>query len=199
MKRSLLLCLWLLAIYAKGQHSFTLSHLSVDEGLAHNNIYALYQDHEEYIWIGAGPNLHRYDGNQLVTYKHKIDDPNSLPGGDVRSIYQDRKGNLWIGSNSGGLSLFKDGIFKRIDFGDDQVPLKTSVEQIIEMPDSSLYLATWGDGIIIFKDGASEKIQHYSNDVNSLSSNNVVDLFYDEESERLWIGTWGWRFVLHGE
>ena len=115
MKRSLLLCLWLLAIHAKGQHSFTLSHLSVDEGLAHNNIYALYQDHEEYIWIGAGPNLHRYDGNQLVTYKHKIDDPNSLPGGDVRSIYQDRKGNLWIGSNSGGLSLFKDGIFKRIE------------------------------------------------------------------------------------
>lgn len=179
------------ALLLSAQENFTLSHLSVDDGLAHNNIYSLYQDDYGYIWIGAGPNLHRYDGNQLITYKHRYNDPTSLPDGDIRCIFQDKSGGFWVGTDGGGLALFEDGIFTKIKIKDKQgKSISSTVEHMVEMPDGSLYLATWGEGIQIFKDGKFTQLRHDPENVNSLRSDNIVDLYYDDETEILWIGSW---------
>ena len=199
MKYSLLLTIFSSCWIASAQNDYTISHISVNDGLAHNNIYALFQDRHGYIWIGAGPNLHRYDGNQLLTFKHDIRNSNSLPDGDVRSIFEDSQNRFWIGTDGGGLVQFKNGVFTKIEAPNVPGNLQNStIEHIIELPDSSVYLATWGDGIITYKNGSFTQIKHEPDNPNSLSSNNVVDLFYDEATDILWIGTWdGGLCYLH--
>ena len=38
--------------------------------------------------------------------RHQASDPSSLPFNDVNSVVEDKKGNLWLGTNGGGLIYF---------------------------------------------------------------------------------------------
>jgi len=76
------------------------NHLSIKNGLPENVITASLQDKEGYIWIGTQAGLVRYDGYSTKVYKFKIDDPiHSL----INVIYEDRSGELWIGTGFEGL------------------------------------------------------------------------------------------------
>lgn len=76
---------------------FAFSHFTLD-----NNLYAhiLMRDSKGYLWIGSD-GLFRYDG---VNLKHFIHDPknnNSLVSDIVKSIAEDKKGRIWVGSIKG--------------------------------------------------------------------------------------------------
>lgn len=188
----LLLCFFSTPSGLVAQSYFNFYRLTVADGLAHNNVYTVYQDRNNYIWIGAGSRLHRFDGTRLLTFQHELGDPNTLGLGNIRCILEDSKGTFWIGTDGGGLSRYKDGKFQTyMATGLPGSLNDNTVEHLIEMPDGSLYLATWGGGINIFRDGVFQYIRHNPNDLNSLSSDNVVDLLYDDQTDMLWIGTWG--------
>ena len=173
------------------QETYNYYTLNVNDGISHNRVYALFQDSYGYIWFGAGPNLHRFDGNKILTYSHEPGNAESLQPGNVRSIMEDSNGNLWVGTDGGGLSKFSEGKFEV--FSTDTSPHSLThniVEQIIEMPDGSLYIATWGGGINVYKDGKFSAIMHDPDDLNSISSNNVVNLLFEEDKGILWVGTW---------
>lgn len=72
------------------------------EGLAKNDIYTLYTDHQGNLWIGATRvGLYRYDGASFRKYQgtNRMDLTYSF---GVQSLLEDRRGILWIGF-SGGL------------------------------------------------------------------------------------------------
>ena len=51
----------------------------------------------------------------IRNYRHQDNDPQSLPGNNVRCIYQDHLKNIWVGTNM-GLALFdpQGGTFRRV-------------------------------------------------------------------------------------
>ncbi len=180
-----------ISLFCQAQEVLNFQHLSVKDGLAHNNIYDLFQDNDGYLWIGAGTKLQRYDGHNFVTFEYEFNNPNSLVFGDIMCIVQDHDGALWVGTDGGGLSKFHKGqftTFKRKK-GANSIN-NNSIETMIIMPDSSLLIGTWGGGINILKEGEFSSLRHNPNDSNSLSGNKITTLFYDSETEILWIGTW---------
>lgn len=75
------------------------------KGLSENDIYSLYKDKSENIWIGAtGLGVYKYNKQGMILYKgtDRMDLTWSM---GIQSILEDTKGNLWFGF-SGGLFRF---------------------------------------------------------------------------------------------
>jgi ligand-binding sensor domain-containing protein len=69
--------------------------------LSSDQIVALFRDHDHNIWVGAtGGGLDRFTYRQLPfkTYRHEKFNTNSLDSDYTTSVFEDSRGELWIGS-----------------------------------------------------------------------------------------------------
>ena len=106
-----------LTIFDKNKNK--IGNISVDGKLVRNSyypgvIYCITQDNEKNIWIGIkGEGLYRlgYTGKisdwDVKTFRLNEEDLYSLSDDRVYSIFQDSKGQIWIGTYGGGLNLLK--------------------------------------------------------------------------------------------
>ena len=63
------------------------------------SVYALAQDHDGYLWIGADAGLVRFDGSRFSSWD-TISDAR-LPEASVQSLHVSRDGMLWVGFGDG--------------------------------------------------------------------------------------------------
>jgi len=64
-----------------------------DQGLAHREVNAIFQDRRDFMWFGTKFGLNRFDGATFTTYTRE---KNGLDFDDIRSIAQDADGLLWL-------------------------------------------------------------------------------------------------------
>ncbi|MBN3520977.1 response regulator [Algoriphagus lutimaris] len=91
-------------------------------------VRSIYEDHAGRIWIGAGdpfdPNDYHSSGlyhfekeSGLIThFTHDPEDPKSLVGNRIRAMFEDSKGNFYVGSDGDGLHIMdrEQGTFQRL-------------------------------------------------------------------------------------
>ncbi|HEX7325714.1 MAG TPA: EAL domain-containing protein [Rhodanobacteraceae bacterium] len=96
------------------RRSFHFQHLDGRDGLAQNSVSLIFQDQRGFIWLATQGGLFRYDGYSLQRFSHDPNRADSLPGDfTVAGLANAGGGRLWVGSPSGGLSLF-DPQFNRV-------------------------------------------------------------------------------------
>jgi hypothetical protein len=76
-------------------------HITANNGLKHNGITSIIQDHKGFMWFASENGLHRFDGTNMKIYMHDSTDSTSLSGNVIYGILEDGRQNLWIASNSG--------------------------------------------------------------------------------------------------
>lgn len=83
-------------------------HINLEQGLAHKEVNALYQDRFGFIWIGTEDGLQQYDGYRFTTFRHELHKPlTSLSSDDIaHSISEDSKGRIWIVTEHQAISRF---------------------------------------------------------------------------------------------
>jgi ligand-binding sensor domain-containing protein/signal transduction histidine kinase len=81
-------------------------HVSLEEGVSHNLIYAIHQDRTGFLWFGTMYGLVRYDGRDYRAYRHDPLDPASLSYDDIVCLAEDEAGFLWVGTYGGGVNRF---------------------------------------------------------------------------------------------
>jgi len=163
-------------------------------------IFSIYQDTKGFIWVGTHRSLNRFDPvtNEIVYYTHNPNDPTSLSKGTIRAIIEDKHGNLWIGTQGGGLNKFDTASeeFTHYAYQEDE-PEGISGNDIITMHldrEENLWIGTYSSGlnsIDLSRDQTKPKFKHYLNDPDnpfSLSQNRISALFEDSRGN-LWIGT----------
>lgn len=114
-----------------------------------------------------------------------------LSGNNVRAIYKDSEGLIWVGTNN-GLNCYDGYIFRAYK---PQPADSTSISgkiiyAIIEDEADNLWIGTWGNGLNLF-DRTTQTFRHFKNDPGdpkSISHNWIMSLFIDSKG-RLWIGT----------
>ncbi len=104
------------------------------------------------MWFGTADGLNKYDGYDITVFRHRELDSNSLSSSTIRTLYEDRSGNLWVGT-SRGLDIYdRDrGKFHRINLQGPAPPGMTNGDVYSIFEDSSGVLWLSGDaGVLSF-------------------------------------------------
>jgi len=80
-------------------------NISNKQGLSHNTVFDIVQDSSGYIWFATQEGLNRYDGNALEVYLPDSEDERSLFSNQIKILFVDNKGTLYVGGNM-GVSIF---------------------------------------------------------------------------------------------
>jgi ligand-binding sensor domain-containing protein/signal transduction histidine kinase len=106
---TLLLCIFSSVIFADDL-PFIVDSWSNEQGLPQSSVISIIQTKDGYLWLGTLNGLVRFDGNHFTVF-----DENNTPGlnGDrIVFLFEDSQTNLWVGTETAGLALIKDGRVK---------------------------------------------------------------------------------------
>jgi len=74
---------------------------NTDSGLPNNFVYSIIQTREGYLWFTTLDGLVRYDGVRFTVFN--TGNTKNLPSNRLTDLFEDRAGNLWIGTEGDGL------------------------------------------------------------------------------------------------
>ncbi|MFY0685841.1 MAG: response regulator [Cyclobacteriaceae bacterium] len=168
-------------------------HLTPDDGLITATIRDVVQDDKGFIWIATTSGLNRYDGHEILTFFNEPSNPSSLSDSNIKCLYVDQSGTLWVGTRNGGLDRFDPAnqTFTNYNFSesDSSSLIGNYVRDIIEDSDGRLWVGTaTGLSLMNGKDGTFEQFSHDSNDSTSLAHNMIHEI-YEDSKGNVWIGT----------
>ena len=182
-----------------------------------NEVRAIYEDKVGTLWIGTGNvyagkedegGLNRMDkkAGTFIRYLHEPKDPLSLINNKVRAIFEDSKGNFWVGTAGDGLHTMdrKTGKFQRHLY-DPAHPEKLSrppykkksiydhITFITEDVSGAIWIGTAESGLNHY-DPPTETTKHYEleKDTAGAFSDGTAWWSYNSKDGNVWIGTlWG--------
>jgi signal transduction histidine kinase/ligand-binding sensor domain-containing protein/DNA-binding response OmpR family regulator len=174
-------------------------------------ISTIKSDEENNIWIGTEtsglfqikPN-HVSSDYQVINHFVYSKSKRSISEGFIRTIEQDKFGNLWIGIENSGINIFnpntpEDPLITAISDKkkDDNSITSNSIHDIFKDKHGNFWLGTYGGGINFFNHMGTSFVlyRHSAENPNSLIHNNV-NVFY-EYNNKIMIGTEGGLSVFN--
>jgi ligand-binding sensor domain-containing protein/AraC-like DNA-binding protein len=155
-------------------------HWTTRDGLPQNTIHSIVQDGSGYLWLGTDRGLVRFDGTGFnVLQKGNLP---ALKNNSITSLLIGRDGALWIGTYGGGVTCYKEGVFKNYSLNEGLTNL--FINAIAEDKQQALWFATTGDGVFRLHDHRFTAIT----DAEGLSYNIASCLLSDSQG-KLWVGT----------
>ena len=180
------------AMMAQPQPHYNFESITINNGLPHSTVYRIVQDHDGFLWFGTQRGLIRYDGYTCRLFGQINTDSTGFLGKAVHALWEDKNGNLWVGTHSGDLCL-RDGQTGHFRYLTNENAFKSLVERriqtIFEDASGKIWIGTLDDGLLIY-DAKTNTSQHF-NSKNSHLSNNAVFAFVQDKSGRIWIATAG--------
>jgi ligand-binding sensor domain-containing protein/signal transduction histidine kinase len=127
--------------------------------------------------MGTDNGLSRFDGVEFKNVKKE----NGLADNRVKTILEDRQGNIWIGTYKGGVSCFSAGGF--VNYINQNSLADSGVYSIVEDGDGKLWFGT-SKGLSCF-DGKT--FQHFTT-ADHLHTNLILTVAIERKG-KLWLGT----------
>jgi ligand-binding sensor domain-containing protein/signal transduction histidine kinase len=166
-------------------------------GSTNGNLMA---DGQDGLWVPSSLGLSYFDRRtERFTYRFQHDetDPDSLDSNFILSVYQDRGGVLWVGTENAGLNVLN---FRQEEFGyyghrpgDPNSLSPGRVKAIYEEPNGVLWLGFFPRALDRL-DRRTGQITHYlpkPGQENTFSEGTNVDSIYKDAAGYLWVGGGG--------
>jgi ligand-binding sensor domain-containing protein/serine phosphatase RsbU (regulator of sigma subunit) len=134
-----------------------------------------------------GGGVTMFDGIRFKTYTVA----NGLSDNIVRSLFEDSRGNIWIGTQN-GLTIYDGEVFTSIT--KETGLAGTSVLKITEASNGIIWIGTNDGGLSAIKTRDSISVTNFSID-NGLISNFIYDI-YEAPDKRLWLAMLGGINIL---
>jgi len=154
------------------------------DGLSSNTVTAILKDRCGLMWFATDDGLNRFDGTDVLVYRHSKEDSTSLRSSDITSLHQDQKGRIWIGTIEGGLHLYNR---RKDSFVSISSP--HSVTSIGSDASGKLWVGTTGG--LINVDPQSHHISTFSSIPkmpDEISKGLILSIAIDRK-QRVWIGS----------
>jgi ligand-binding sensor domain-containing protein/signal transduction histidine kinase len=140
------------------------------------SISALFEDFERSIWIGTGSGAYR-----ITNPEQGCEKAANIGSGPVLSFAEDAEGDLWIGSESAGLSIVRNQKF--VTYTSRSGLASDTVRCVFETRDGRLFFGG-NDGLTEMRAGRTQRFTT----ADGLASNIVLSLGEDNSGDLL-IGT----------
>ncbi|MDA3892801.1 MAG: response regulator [Salinivirgaceae bacterium] len=170
---------------------------SINEG----KIQAIHVDAKNKLLVGIENGgvdfveLNEFDRDNVV-FHHQMHDPgkvNSLSNKSIYSIFEDKRGDIWIGTYGGGVNFYNnDGENFNVltHIHNEKNSLINKIVNVIIKHNNQLWIGTEGGiSILDLKENTFNHLSYSVNSINSLRSNAIWALHFDLENN-VWIGTW---------
>ncbi len=163
------------------------------DSLGTEKVLSLAQDSRGDIWIGTferGLRRLNPETGRVTVYRHDENDPATISGDDVRSIFEDAEKRLWVGT-ANGLSLFNriEGRFQRYQRETDNLHSLSddSIMSLYQDDGGLLWIGTRFGGVNRWNP-RSWSFGHYH---EKWLDGAYVTSFADDETGRIWVGSMG--------
>ncbi|WP_298369488.1 two-component regulator propeller domain-containing protein [uncultured Lutibacter sp.] len=180
---------------AQGGISF--DHLSTKNGLSQNDVNAIYQDNQGFMWFGTHDGLNRYDGYKFTVFKPNPNDEFSINSNLVWKITGDENDNLWIGTTGYGLNYFDKSSekFRQFRHNEDDVNSLSSdyIRDIYLDRQNRLWIGTKEglDMIDVTKNHDSLVFHHFKPNLDNFIENqgsNAISCIFQDSQDRILVG-----------
>jgi ligand-binding sensor domain-containing protein len=141
------------------------------------SVYSVLMDREGGVWLGLQSNgVARLRVSQLST----LSEEDGLPDDRARSVYQDSKDRVWIGT-ADGLALYADRAVRKIEEG--QGAQLWDVRSIAEDAAGNLWISA-GKELLIMRRGRFSRVEGWT-------ATYEVEVLYRDAAGNMWVGTDG--------
>jgi ligand-binding sensor domain-containing protein len=159
-------------------------NFTTKEGLAGNEVTAIYEDKTGKIWFGTNGGVSCYDGKSFRNFTTK----EGLSSNNVNAILQDKTGKFWFGT-TGSASVYDGKTFIVVTHNGKPF---TNVRSIIEDKKSNIWF------------GGKDGLWRYNGKVYTTLSRNFVGYIYEDKNGNIWTSAasadnHGWRLFRYDE
>lgn len=138
----------------------------------------------------------QYPQGHFSNQKFEDGRPASLNSNQIRTVYEDRTGDVWVGNYPAGINYFDRSSAAITTYAHDTSDPKSishsAILAVREDAQHNLWIGTDGGGLNFF-DRQKNQFTSYRKDPNNpktISGDAVLDDFIDEDGN-VWAGTWG--------
>jgi signal transduction histidine kinase/ligand-binding sensor domain-containing protein/CheY-like chemotaxis protein len=163
-------------------------------------IMDLLADRKNQLWIANGSSnglyiidLNAFKINKTLTVQKYYSEPlneSSLGDNSVYSLLQDRDGDIWIGTVSGGINYYspRKKEFKSVKIADcSSGSLSSNLINVFLEDDRLLWIGT--ESGLDYLDKSTNTLKHIYNKTAGQSGNSIYSLFKDTNGD-VWYGAW---------
>ncbi|MCP5047434.1 MAG: response regulator, partial [bacterium] len=151
------------------------------DGLADDYTNVVYQDSKSNIWVGTHQGLTCIENGKVKTYFPG--DKDSPDQNKIFALLEDRRGNMWVGTDNGGLFRMKDGEVNRYTMKDG---LSSNVITcLLEDRQGTIWISTVNGLNRLEEDGSFTVFKKKDG-----LSGNILQFISQDRNGALWVGTW---------
>jgi ligand-binding sensor domain-containing protein/signal transduction histidine kinase len=178
-----------------------------NESLLSNSIKHLFIDKRKRVWVATyfgGVNVHDKNALMFNSFKAKAWKTSGLTHNNVYALEEDSLGNIWIGTDGGGLNVIKKPFGSIEDYSFLKVPLQNNgqpAEKIKCLKTDrigNLWVGTWGNGL--FKINTSNFSASHI-DITAMRGSKLpvkeILAIETDSLDNLWIGTFGFGVLRY--
>ncbi|MFS4457453.1 two-component regulator propeller domain-containing protein [Maribacter sp. 2304DJ31-5] len=161
-----------------------------NSNLTSNDITDILIDTSNRIWVatsGGGLNLYDSDNDNFEVYRNDPNDKSSIPSNNLNILYEDKKGNIWIGTEN-GFCLYNSSSNEFITWLSG---FSSGVTCFLETK-QGLLIGTFGDGLKMYDQDAQILTNIFENN-SDLNFIHALDKLNEDE---ILIGTSGSGLLL---
>lgn len=160
--------------------------ITIDQGLPHNFTQSIVKDQAGFVWIATNNGLARFDGYTFKTYFPDDSRSYSLTHSNLKLLFPDSKGNIWISISSGGINKF-DLTTERVKsyfYDITETDYLLSVVSFFEDKDSILWI-TNSKGIYRYNKSA-DAFEYVLLKKQFKTSENYIENLVDDKKGNIW-------------
>ncbi len=125
----------------------TNSFIRITDGLVNNEVTAIIQDENGFVWFGTRGGLQRFDGYEMKLLNKDFGKGSNLLSQSIEVLTNGNQHNIWIGTKSGGISEYNlktgritnyaNNLAYNSDFNSDYIL------SILDTDSEKLLIGTW--------------------------------------------------------
>ncbi|MDC1107169.1 two-component regulator propeller domain-containing protein [Prolixibacteraceae bacterium] len=156
-------------------------YIEVKDGLSHNEVTSITKDQYGFMWFGTRGGLDQYNGVGFKHFNAPLNRTNGISNPSIESLGVDHKGNLLIGTKSGGFNYYETSKDKFINnFLIAPVEAKR-VTSLLEDSNHNLWFGTWRNGVYF--------IPSNNDQAENIFQGSCVHCMTQTPDETMWFGT----------